>query len=355
MFQPPRCPNRHCPRHRSPTPGFYIRKGYYHPLCRPHPVPRFRCRTCRRGFSRQTFRYDYRDHRPDLNWPVFLSLATCTGFRQTARNTGLSLRCTELKFRKMARHLRRLNLNLRGPLPKGSTLQFDELETFEGRRNTRPVTFPILIDRETRFIIWAESAPIRPHGRMSKARKRAIREDERKHGRRKDRSRYAVARTLARGAELVKHHWIVDFESDEKSTYPGLARAAFGADRLVHRKTNSKLARKTWNNLFPINHTEAMARDSVGRLRRETWLVSKLRRYLELGFHMWMAYRNYVRYRFNRDKPKRSPAQLLGFVDRRMTPAQLMSWRQDWGKRSIHPLAWGAESVETWMARRAAA
>jgi transposase-like protein len=178
MFQPPRCPNRHCTQHRQPTHRFFIRKGYYHPSCRPRAVPRFRCRSCGLGFSRQTFRADYRDHRPDLNTRVFLSLATGLGLRQTARNVGLTLRCTELKFRKIARHLRRLNLNLRRSL-EAPDMQFDELETYEGRRNTRPLSLPILIDRESRFVIWGESAPIRPRGKMSKSRELAIREDER--------------------------------------------------------------------------------------------------------------------------------------------------------------------------------
>ena len=48
-------------------------------------------------------------------------------------------------------------------------------------------------------------------------------------------------------------------------------------------------------------------------------------------------YRNYVRPRFNRDRL--TPAQILGFVRRRMTPGHLLSWRQDWGARRLHPLA----------------
>ena len=338
MFQPPRCPNTRCPRHLCPHRGFFIRRGSYHPKCRPRPVPRFKCRTCRRGFSRQTFRADYRDHRPDLNVPLLLSIASGLGLRQSARNLGLTLRCTELKFRKIALHLRDLNANVRASLPSGSRLQFDELETYEGRRNTRPVSVAVLIDRDTRFMIWMQAAPIRPHGRMSEARKQAILEDERRFGPREDTSREAVLATFQRGAELVKHLDRVVLETDEKSTYPGLAARAFGARRLDHMTTNSKLARMTWNPLFPINHTEAMARDLCGRLRRKSWLVSKKREFLELALHVHAAYRNYVRRRFNYDEE--SPAQLAGFVKRRMRLGELLSWRQGWGpERSIHPLS----------------
>lgn len=353
MFEPPRCPNHRCSQHLQPAPGFFARKGFYHPLCRPAPIPRFRCKHCRVGFSRQTFRADYRDHRPDLNAPLFLALATGIGLRQSALNLGLSRRCTELKFRKLARHLRRLNLNLRGPLPPDSSLQFDELETYEARRNTRPLSLAHAIERKSRFVIWAESAPIRAHGRMSDARRRALIEDELRFGPRKDLSRRAVERTLRRAAVLVEDLPRVELTTDEKTLYPVLARRIFGAKRLAHVQLNSHLARRTWNPLFPINHSDAMARDLLGRLRRDSWLVSKKRRYLDLGVQLWMAYRNLVRRRFNCDE--QSPAQMLGFAPRRLSPHEVLSWRQDWGQRSIHPLARRGQSVERYLARRAAA
>lgn len=350
MFVPSRCPNRGCSQHHHPAPRFYVRKGYFAVKCRSHRVPRFRCRSCGRGFSRQTFRMDYRDHRPDLNARVFLSLATGLGLRQTARNLGLSNRCTELKARKLARHLRRLNLNLRGELPSTSSFQLDEFETFEGERNTRPLSVPMLIEKDSRYIIWSESATIRPRGRMSEARRRAILKSEMRYGKRRDCSRRGTARTLRRGAAIAGRMKIVTLFSDEKSTYPKLARESFGANRLQHLQTNSKRVRDIFNPLFPINNTEAMGRDNMGRLRRESWLASKKRRYLDLALQVWMAYRNYVRRRFNYDK--KSPAQRLGFVDRRMSPGQLLTWRQDWGRKSIHPLSRSSETVEDWMRRR---
>ena len=336
MFTPPRCPNRTCREHRNPSQGFFVRHGSYHPLCRPRPVPRFRCRRCRRTFSRQTFRMDYRDHRPHLNRRLFESICSGVGIRQTSRNLGLSLRCTELKFRKIGRHLRHLNLNLRGPLPEGTEIQLDELETFEGRRNTRPLTVPVVIEREHRFIIWAESAPIRPRGKMSEARKQAIRDDSRRLGPRRDRSRRSLLRAFRHAHAMTRHSRRVRLQTDEKSVYPNLASRVFGANRVVHEQTNSKLARMTWNPLFPINHTEAVMRDLLGRLRRDSWLVSKTRWCLDLALQYFMAYRNYARPRFNYDEE--SPAQMLGLAPRRLKVGELLSWRQDWRERSLQPM-----------------
>src|SRR5258706_16395949 len=268
MFRPPRCPHRRCSQHLLPDDHFFHRFGSYQPKCRPQPVPRFRCRVCQRTFSRQTFRMDYRDHRPDLNPRLFQSLASGLGLRQSSRNLRLSRRCTELKFRKIARHLRRLNLNLRGPLPEGSSFQLDEFETYEERRNTRPLSIPVLIETKSRFVVWAEAAAIRPRGKMTPSRRKAMAEDELRFGRRIDRSRRSLRRTFGRAADLARSLSRVLLQTDKKASYVGLAIEAFGSARLVHQQTSSRLARTIANPLFPINQTEAMARDLTGRLRR---------------------------------------------------------------------------------------
>ncbi len=275
------------------------------------------------------------------------------GIRMCSRRLGLSLHCTELKIRKMSRHLRQLNLNLRGPIDRDVSLQFDELETFEGRRNTRPLSVPILLEADSRYCIWAESATIRPRGTMTAKRLKTLADEEYRLGRRKDRSRRAIRRTLARGRDLIPEQSRITLYTDEKRTYPGLARAAFGQRKLTHLKTNSKLARTTSNPLFPINHEDARLRDMSGRLRRQSWLVSKKRRFLDLALHMHMAFRNLVRSRFNSDEE--SPAQLLGFVPRRLTIGEALSWKQCWGKRSIHPLSPRGRSVRQYEAALAAA
>ena len=353
MFTPPFCPYRPCAAHHDPPRGFFVHHGTYHPNCRPHPVQRYRCRVCRRTFSRQTFRMDYRDHKPHLNAELFRSFVCGVGLRQSARVLGISLRCAELKVRKIGRHLRRLNLNLQRQLPPGSSFQFDELETYEEGRNTRPLTLPILIEAATRFIVWAESATIRPRGKMTEKRRKRVEAAEKRYGPRRDRSRRAIERTLRRGADISSELEVVVLHTDEKSSYPGLAKEAFGADRLVHSTTNSKLARGTWNELFPVNHEEAVLRDLCGRTRRQSWLTSKKRRYLDIGIHLHIAYRNWIRRRFNRDRE--SAAQLLGFAPRRMTFHELLSWRQEFGKRSPHPLSRTGTSIASWMSQCAQA
>jgi len=336
VFEPPRCPNADCAMHRQPEPFFFHRNGSYRTLHRERPIPRFRCKRCARRFSEQTFRMDYRDQRPDVNALLFALLISGVGLRQSARLIGLSLWATQLKFRKIARHLKLFNQLHLGTLPADATLQMDEIEWYEGRRKTRPVTIPIVIDRKTRFVISARSAPIRPGGKKPPDRQRAIAADEARFGRRPSRSRPAVRRALRKAEAISSAMTTVVLETDEKSSYGPLAREVFGEARLRHVKTSSRLPRTSWNPLFPINHMEANLRCNAGRLRRDSWLTSKRRWFLNLYLEMWIAWRNFVRVRFNGER--HSPAQLLGFVDGRLTINHLLSWRQDWGSLSP-PLA----------------
>jgi transposase-like protein len=338
MFHPPRCPYIRCRAHTDPTPRFCRSKGYYHPKCRPHPIPRFTCKHCHRSFSRQTFRQDYHDHYPHLNAELYRLLCSGMGLRQSARLLKLSVHGVQLKFRKIARHLWHLHRNLTSTFRDGVEFQLDEMETYEGRRNTRPLTLPVLIESRSMFIVSADCAPIRPSGRMSESRKKAIEEEEKRSGPRKDESRPCIRGVMEDAARHCRDLDRVRLRTDEKKAYPPLARQLFGARRLVHRQFSSKLPRDKDNPLFKINLTNAMARDLNGRLRRKSWLVSKMGKYLRAQLAYFITYRNYVRRRFNEDEEEDTPAALLGFVKGAMRVQQLLSWRQSWGKDSIHPL-----------------
>lgn len=355
MFKPPCCPNAACEAHLRPAGAadarpFYVRNGFYQPKCRPRPVPRFRCRLCGVGFSRQTFRLDYHDNKPHLNAGVFLSLATGLGLRQSARNLGLSRRCLELKVRKIARHLQHLNRNLTGQFGKQAAFSFDEMETFEGRRGVLPVTVPILVEKQSRFLVAAGVASIRPSGRMNAERRAAVAAEEARSGPRRDDSQLAILRAFRQLAVVTRDLDQVEIVTDKKSVYATLLRRVFDplSRKIVHETVSSRRRRDARNPLRYSNWAHAMARDLNGRLRRSSWLVSKQRRYLRLQLHIFAAYKNFVRRRINADL--RTPAQYLGFVPRPLAAHELLTWRQDWRLRSIHPFAGRVMSIASWRA-----
>ncbi|MEM6571109.1 MAG: hypothetical protein AAF957_22045 [Planctomycetota bacterium] len=351
MFTPPRCPNLACSQFTNPSPGFYTHKGAYRVRCRPHPIPRFQCKACGRSFSRQTFRSDYRDHKPYLNAAVLEHLCDGLGFRKTARKVGLTRRCLELKARKHSRTAALLDDNLKqriaacqpGGMDGVLRVHFDEFETYETRRNTRPITIAVAIESTTRLHYAAVAAPIRPRGKMTESRLAAIEREEALYGPRRNRSRAACRIALGKAAKLHPEAEVVLLYTDEKSTYPKIANRVFEGRTLLHSQTPSVLPRTVKNPLFPVNHEEACLRDWMGRLRRESWLVSKKRKHLGLHLRLWSAWRNWVKPRFNRDKE--TPAQIRGSAPKTLTFGDLAGWRQDWGQRSPSPFDTGRRAI----------
>lgn len=301
-------------------------------------MPRFRCKSCRRTFSRQTFRHDYRDRRPECNITLYNLLTSGAGLRQCARKLGLDIHSVQRKFWKVAQTCRLLHRNLCRSLPADRTYLFDEEETYEQSSINR-LTMPVMIEGQSFFVISALPGPIRRLAPPGTARRHRQDRAERRRGQRRDRSRRCVAAVLAHLKQLAPTTSRLTLRTDEKASYASLIAATFG--RLaVHETTSSRLARGTFNPLHAINLTIAMARDNCGRLRRKSWLTSKKRRYLRAHMHLFIAFRNYERPRRNHDDHTLTPAVELGVLDRPLRPEAILSWRQDWGFRSLHPTAY---------------
>ena len=73
-FQPSFCPRADCPEHRRVSPGYRCRRHGTYASLRRRRVPRFRCLTCGRTFSRQTFAVSYYLKRAELLRPVAAGL-----------------------------------------------------------------------------------------------------------------------------------------------------------------------------------------------------------------------------------------------------------------------------------------
>ncbi len=333
-FVPPRCPNRACPMHRAPRRAFFVRRGHYLPKCRRDAVPRFRCKVCRRGFSFQTFRADYRDHRPHDNEAVFHLLTSGVGLRQTGRLRGMNVGTLQRKFRKLSRHLRRLNRNLLQSLPANRTFVMDELETFESS-SICAVTVPVVVDAESKLVVATSAAPIRRMANKGTKRRQRLERLEKERGRRHDRSRSCIRLVVRRLGDLLGGAGAT-LRTDQKPLYRSAVRAILG-DRVRHETTSSRLPRTARNPLFAVNLTETMLRDNCSRLRRLSWLFSKNRRQLRQHLDFFSAYRNWHRPRNNGDAARAAPGVILRLIERNLTGTEMLAWRQDWGRLSVHP------------------
>lgn len=332
-FVPPRCPGTDCPSHGRRFS--YRRNGSFSRKCDRRRVPRFRCTTCGRGFSVQTFRVDYRLKRPDLLPVLFDLFNSKVTLRQAARLVGSKLDTVARHQQLLGIHFRRFHQAIRlqsarsGRLLRSARLAFDELETFETDRVLQPVTVPVVVDADTFFIFDAEVAALAPRENSRKA--RAIRSRAspwiRSGGTRGRRcgSRRAVRAVLRRSSGWTALDATVVAHSDKKATYgPALARA-FGNRLYEHSQTPSTAPRTPSNPLFPANLSLAMLRDGVSRLVRRSWAHSKHRGRLRLHLWIWMAWRNWLRPMTNRSGVV-TPAMAAGFVDEPLSRSRLLGW-----------------------------
>jgi transposase-like protein len=334
-FVPPRCPHADCEAHRQPPPGFCTRSGSYTADCHAQPVPRFRCKSCKRSFSRQTFRASRGDRRPDCNVPLLQLLVSGVGLRKAAELLDLDVHTVQRKKQKLGATCQQLHRNLCNKLPEGRAFVLDEEETYEGA-SIRPLTVPLLIEAKSWFVVAATAGSIRRMAARGSKRRARQERDELRHGRRTDESNACVALVLGELARLTTGQ--VTLHSDRKRSYQTLGKRLLPG-RLLHLTTSGEAVRNERNPLFPINSTIAISRCYVGRLRRQSWLVSKKKERLQNHLHVFIAYRNYVRRRFQRDADGLTPAVELGLLHRNPTFAEIVGWRQDWSDRSVHPLS----------------
>ena len=327
-FLPPFCPHAHCPSH-SGQPFTYRKGGSFQRHCDRRTVPRFLCLTCARSFSEQTFRFNYRLKRPELLARFFLDRVSKVTHRQSARNHACSRSTEERHFRRLSGHCeafhgaRLAEVTARGGL--GEVFLLDELETYEQHRTLKPVTVPILIERESGFVIDARVGAMAPRGSRSAAERRQLVGQIEREGERKSESREVVKAAFERLRDASPKDRAVSVLTDEKPSYGQLLRELFG-ERCRHLRTASTKRRDVRNPLWPINHTLARVRDNLSRLVRETWAAAKLRRWLAGQLAIWVCYRNYVRGRTNR-QPRTTPAMVLGVQKQRWRVRELLEWR----------------------------
>ena len=197
-FSPSHCPRFGCPSRERSALFRWQRKGRYRRHCDERVVQRFLCRACLRYFSTQTFRVDYRLHKPTLHFALFDTFISKVTQRQATRNLGCTRKTVVHRLSLLSAHARAFQgevlarAKASGGLP--GCFQIDELETFETSRLLCPVTMPVLIELKSYFTVDIEVATLPARGkRRRKAAKRRSRTEPAKEKRRSG-SRAAVKR-----------------------------------------------------------------------------------------------------------------------------------------------------------------
>jgi transposase-like protein len=325
---PPACPYLDCRFHESAPPGFYRRFGFYRSRGYPGGIRRYRCSACLRSFSIRRFTVEFRLHKPKLTPWVIAELTSCVSLRQAARSKRLCRGSIERRLDRFGLHGQRLLDRVsRVCAPLGGRFLLDEAESFETSRLSRPVTIPVLVHGESRFIVAIGVGAMAP-------RRRELAEP--RVPRRVSESSKVVRACLARLVRWVERDSVL--ASDQKASYVRILRELDPTRKLHHVRYSGRLPRGPKSPLFEVNHTNAMLRDGNARLKRRTWCVSKKRERLWRQLGLYALWRNFRRPRYNRDKTV-TPAQFARVSDHRWTMRELVRWRVDLGAATICPLA----------------
>lgn len=328
-FTPPRCPNDTCPSNLADVPFLHQRRGFYRRDGDGRRVQRYLCKVCDSSFSTQTFRVDRGWRIAKLHLAVARDLVSKVTHRQSARIHGVTRKTIErrvLRLGQIAREFHEVVLaRAEGTLPAATTTwSLDEQETFEEDRKICPVTVPVLIEAERLFVVHAAAGTLASRGKLTEREKERKREREKREGKRRSQSRKKVTECFEALAPLLEKGAKPHVVTDMKATYPEIVRDTLG-EEVKHQQVSSKARRDTRNPLFPINVTLAMTRDGLSRLVRRNWGHSKRRARLRRHLWTWIAWRNYVRVRTNRDK-KRTAGMALGVVAKRYAIPDLFRW-----------------------------
>ena len=331
-FRPQRCPRASCPS-RTQVPFACQRKGRFTRQVDARTVQRYKCLVCRKGFSSQTFRLDYRLHKPWLPLAIFQALVSKSSIRQTGRNLACKPDTVLHHLELLGQHARQIHSAFLarhkrdGPGLEG-TFQLDELETFELDRRLFPLTVPILIDKKTWFVVHAATGTLPARGNLRAHDKKRKEAYEKAAGtRRVSRSKEATTACFVALRDHLAEKASFDVQTDEKKLYRPVLREVFG-HQIRHQWVNSKAVRNRNNLLFPINNTLAQTRDNLGRLVRRNWGHSKKER--NLGWHLWVwiLYRNYVREITNQERGE-SSASATGVARKRLAARELLQWKEE--------------------------
>ena len=240
-FQPACCPRAECPSHAG-KPFTYQRRGFFRRTSDQRSVQRFICLVCALSFSEQTFRLDYRLKRPELLPLFFLDRISKVTHRQSARNHACSRSTEERHFRRLslhceAFHARRLaEVAARGGL--GEVFLLDEAETYEHHRTKKPLTVPILIERESGLVIDARVGTLPARGKRGDRQRRRTEAKDESAPRRKSESREVVKAAFERLREFCPKDKQIRVLTDMKDSYARLLKELFG-ERCLHQRTIS--------------------------------------------------------------------------------------------------------------------
>lgn len=334
-FMPPFCGSPRCAHHGcdNQTPyrdfiawGFYSTKAF-------GIVPRFRCRSCGKTFSVQTFHPNYFAKRVIDYQDIAQRLSSCESLSSIGRALAASTDTISNRISRAARQTLAFDSDCASTRHPDENLAADGFESF-CRSQYFPNNITILVGSTSQFVYAVDHVTLRRKGRMTAGQK--IRRAELDRRSRPDpggivRSFGRIAgealRVLSDGNRPTLTLW-----TDEHKAYPRSIRdspclaALQDEGRLVHGTISSRAARTRDNPLFPVNYLDREFRKDLHEHVRQTVCFGRnVNRQMErLSLYLW--WHNFGKPHRARGDP-RSHAEVAGYDRGRIIEGFRSIWR----------------------------
>jgi hypothetical protein len=336
-FQPSFCPWRECPEHLRRRPGYrFLRHGFYSTQRR-RRIPRFRCRCCKRTFSRQTFSVSYYRKRPELLRPVAAGLVAGSALRQIARSVDAAPNTVACISARLGRHALLLHARcleqLRGRLDEPVVL--DHLESFEFTQDY-PFGVATAVGARSWFLYGLDPAPHGRAGRQSAAQRRRLHSRPRRqtHGRYAGSTRRVLDLLLRLLGTDTPLRLRTDAHTDYRRVirdhaerhriqsrhYPNPPRGGKGAKRSPRAVARDRA-------MFPVDLLHKILRHTLAHHRRETIAFPRRINAAMERLFLTAVWRNLVKKRSERRPEAATPATRVGLTEARWDWKRVLSRR----------------------------
>jgi transposase-like protein len=361
MKHPPFCPNPACVLHyRAPSEvGWCLRSGRYATALH-GAVQRYRCRSCGRRFSTQTFSIDYYVKRRVDYHRLLSQLKSTSSCRDMAREFRVSTATVANRTDRLCRSMLAAHLRIACGHRLTEPLVADGFESFTVSQYF-PNNIHLLVGKHSQYLYGCNYVTIRRKGRMSAAQRLRREELERANRFGGSSLEHAFARLLHDCADLFRHNPPLLLYTDEKREYVrALGRARLAA--VHHLRISSHKPRTVANPLFAANYLDRQIRKDQANHVRETVCFARNVNNTMSRLAVYFTHHNYLKAYRERERgsSRRTHAEVAGIPAGRIAgelrrvftsrPFFMRSrlegfWRDLWLRRLTTPLKDGLESL----------
>jgi transposase-like protein len=336
-FAPRFCPRRDCAAHRA-RPGERLRFARAGSYIRTdgRRVPRYRCPSCDRTFSKQTFALSYFAKRPELIEPVATAIVNGAAHRQIARTLGCAPSTVTRLAAKLGRHALLLQVLLLSSLRDHDEVTvLDHTESFEGSQDD-PFAVATLVGSDSWFTYGLEGCSHARTGRRSPFQEaRRLRRPTRDP---RGGYRGSAARLIAVKARFGPRDRPVRIVCDDKPDYVQAARLPGLSDRVRLRihpnpqrgpkgSPRTASARRRDAAMFPNDLLHGLVRHSLAHHHRETIAFPRRANAGLERLFLFVAWRNLVKGVSERKPDPTTPAMRTGVTSRPWSWARVLARR----------------------------